>query len=144
VARKTAITKCASKKMGGWERKLESHKGQFYRTGVSYSQTKTSHFYSKTNKMHQRIKFIFFWNDTLHVSDGLSVHHQEFKTVYTATSICQTDTADWLLASSSSICLTYTCCCKYSLELLMTSESCRVAFQNKINFIYWCILLVLL
>ena len=36
---------------------------------------------------HQSIKFILFWNDTLHVSDGLSVHHQEFKTVHTATGI---------------------------------------------------------
>jgi len=43
------------------------------------------YFYSKTNQMHQCIKFILFWNDTLHVSDGLSVHHQEFKTVPTAT-----------------------------------------------------------
>jgi len=32
--------------------------------------------------MHKCIKFILFWNDTLHVSDGLSVHHQEFKTVH--------------------------------------------------------------
>jgi hypothetical protein len=45
------------------------------------------------------LKFILFWNNTLHVSDGLSVHHQEFKTVHTATSICQTDTATCLLAS---------------------------------------------
>ena len=29
--------------------------------------------------MHECIKFILFWNDTLHVSDGLSVHYQEFK-----------------------------------------------------------------
>ena len=43
--------------------------------------------------MHQRIKFILFWNDTLLDSDGLSVHHQEFKTVHTATCICQIDTA---------------------------------------------------
>ena len=57
------------------------------------------YFYSKTNKMHQCIKFILFWNDTLHVSDGLSVHHQQFKTVHTATGICQTDTAVCLLAS---------------------------------------------
>ena len=49
--------------------------------------------------MHQYIKFILFWNDTLHVSDGLSVHHQEFKTVHTATGICQTDTAVCFLAS---------------------------------------------
>ena len=25
----------------------------------------------------------YFWNDTLHVSDGFSVHHQQFKTVHT-------------------------------------------------------------
>jgi len=56
---------------------------------------------SKVNKMHQCIKF---------VSDGLSVHHEEFKTVHTATSICQLDTA---------VCLTNGCCCMYSLELLM-------------------------
>jgi len=36
----------------------------------------------------------------VHVSDGLSVHHQEFKTVRTAKGICQTDTAVCLLASS--------------------------------------------
>ena len=28
---------------------------------------------------------VVFWNDTLHVSDGRSVHHQQFKTVHTAT-----------------------------------------------------------
>jgi len=50
--------------------------------------------------MHQYIKFILFWNDTLHVSDGLSVHHQEFQNVNTATGICQTDTVVCLLASS--------------------------------------------
>jgi len=49
--------------------------------------------------MHQCIKFILFLIDTLHVSDGLSVHHQQFKTVHTATGICQTDTAVCLLAS---------------------------------------------
>jgi len=42
--------------------------------------------------MHQCIKFILFWNDTLHVSDGLSVHHQEFKTVHNATGIYKFDT----------------------------------------------------
>ena len=38
--------------------------------------------------MHQCIKFILFWNDTLHVLDSLSVNHQEFQTVHTATGIC--------------------------------------------------------
>jgi len=32
-------------------------------------------------------------NDTLHCSDGLSVHHEELKPVHTATGICQTDSA---------------------------------------------------
>ena len=41
---------------------------------------------------------IYFIGVTLHVSDGLSVHHQDFKAVHTATGICQTDTADCLLA----------------------------------------------
>ena len=49
--------------------------------------------------MHHCIKFILFWNDTLHVSGGLSVHHQEFKTVHTVTGTCQTDTAVCLLAT---------------------------------------------
>ena len=35
--------------------------------------------------MHQYIKFILFWTDTSHVSDGLSIHHLEFETVHTAT-----------------------------------------------------------
>ena len=34
--------------------------------------------------MNQCIRFISFCNDTLHVSDGLSVHHQESKTAHTA------------------------------------------------------------
>ena len=50
--------------------------------------------------MHQCIKFILFWNDPLHVSEGLSVHHQEFKTVHTKAGICQTDTAVCLLAGT--------------------------------------------
>ena len=33
---------------------------------------------------------LFILSNTLHFSDGLSVHHQELKTVHTATIICQT------------------------------------------------------
>jgi len=43
--------------------------------------------------MQQCIKFILFWYDTLYVSDGLSIHQQEFKTVHTAIVICHTDSA---------------------------------------------------
>jgi len=52
------------------------------------------YFYRKTNQMHHCLNFFLFWNNTLHVSDSLSVHHQEFKTVHTASGICQTDSAD--------------------------------------------------
>ena len=58
------------------------------------------YFYSKTNEMHQFLKFILFCSSTLHVSDGLSVHHQESKTVHTASGVCQTDSADCLLAGT--------------------------------------------
>jgi len=47
-----------------------------------------------------KVSNLFYWSNTLHVSDGLSVHHQELKTVHTATGTCQTDTADCLLVSS--------------------------------------------
>jgi len=103
-------------------------------------QVMLKHFYSKTNKMQQCIKFILFLNDTLHVSCGLSVHHQEFKTVHTATGICQTDTAVCLLASSSSISLVAVCTVLNSWWWTeRPSETCRVSFKNKINFIHWCI-----
>jgi hypothetical protein len=42
--------------------------------------------------------FILFCSNTLHVSDGLFVHHRECKTVHTASGICQTGSADSLLA----------------------------------------------
>jgi len=51
--------------------------------------------------MHQCLKSILFWNHTLQVSDGLSVHHQELTTVHTATGICKTDIVVCLLAGTS-------------------------------------------
>jgi len=39
--------------------------------------------------MHQILNFILFCSSTLHVLDGLSVHHQESKIVHTASGICQ-------------------------------------------------------
>jgi len=89
------------------------------------------YFYSKTNYMHQSLKFILFWNDTLHVSDGLSVHHQEFKTVqYIQQQVFVKQILPLLanlLASSDSICVIAVC------TVLNTwwwrkipSETCRV------------------
>jgi len=40
----------------------------------------------------------FIRSNTVHVLDGPSVHHQEFKTVHTAIGMCQTDTTECLLA----------------------------------------------
>jgi hypothetical protein len=43
------------------------------------------------------------------------------------------------LASSHRTCVTYNCCCMYSLRLIIMdgeTETCRVLFQNKINLRY--------
>jgi len=82
--------------------------------------------------MNQCVKFILFWNDTLHVADGLSVHHREFKTVHTAAGLCQTDTADCLLVvkgwgeSVSTVCVGKTLETVYSTFL----SWCCVPFQH--------------
>jgi len=68
--------------------------------------------------MPQCIKFILFWNDTLHVVDGLCVHHRQFKTVHTATGICQTDTVVCLLATG--ICQTDTADCLLATGICQT------------------------
>ena len=56
--------------------------------------------YSKTKEMHQILKFTLFCSSTLHVSGGLSFHHQESKTAHRASGICLTDSADSLLAGT--------------------------------------------
>jgi len=52
------------------------------------------------NQRDALISQIYFWIRTLHVSDSISVHHQESSTVHTATGICHTGYADCLLESS--------------------------------------------
>ena len=54
----------------------------------------------KFKDMHQFLIFILFCSSILHVSDGLSIHHQESKTVHTASGIYQTDSADCLLTGT--------------------------------------------
>jgi hypothetical protein len=97
---------------------------------------KVIYFCSKTKAMHQFLKFILFCSSTLHVSDGLSVHHQESKTVRTAS--YQTDSADCLLAgtkwncssissplasSQQNLFLTYSWCCRRKLALIELRSS---------------------
>ena len=72
--------------------------------------------------MHHCIKFILFWNDTLHVSDCLSVPHQELKTVHRATGICQTDTAVCLPAGRQ----------HYLFDKTQTCEHKKVTFTGSL------------
>jgi len=46
------------------------------------------YFCSKTNQMHNISNLFHFVYNTLHVSEGLSVHHQESKTIQAASGIC--------------------------------------------------------
>jgi hypothetical protein len=55
------------------------------------------YFYSKS-EMHHVLKFVLFCSSTLHVSNVLSVHHQE--SVHTASGMCQTESVDCLLAET--------------------------------------------
>jgi hypothetical protein len=41
-------------------------------------------YFLQLNQLHALISQIYSWNETLHVSDTSSVHHQEFFTVHTA------------------------------------------------------------
>ena len=105
-------------------------------------------------------QIILFWNDTVHVSDGLSAHHQEFKTVHTATGYL----SNWyycLLAGGYEVfhlipASKQTAVSVWQMPVAVCtvlnswwwterpSEACRVSFQNKMNLIYYCIWLVLL
>ena len=49
---------------------------------------------SKTNKI-QCYKMVFIAINVLHVSGGSYAHHQELKTVYTASGICRAFTAPY-------------------------------------------------
>jgi len=70
----------------------------------------------------QHYTTVFITINALHVSGVSSAHHQELKTVYTASGICQTFTASYHLreqAVRSSKSLTNTRFSVYSFELLM-------------------------
>jgi len=46
---------------------------------------------------------LFYFGITFHVSDGLSVHHQQLKTPHTVTGTCQTNTAVYLLSKQTAV-----------------------------------------
>jgi len=49
--------------------------------------------------MHN-ISNLFYFGTTLHVSDGLSVYHQESKTIHTASGICHTDSEAYIISQT--------------------------------------------
>jgi hypothetical protein len=49
-----------------------------------------TYYYKENQPDAQYLKFILFWNNILHVSDGLFIHHQESKTVHTVSGVCHT------------------------------------------------------
>jgi len=67
---------------------------------------------------------LFYFGITLHVSDGLSIHLQEFTTVHTAAGICQTDTATaTTVHTATGMCQTDACCCMYSREMMVDGKT---------------------
>ena len=52
--------------------------------------------YSSITNKKQRYTIVFITTNALHVSSGSSAHHQELKTIHTASGICQTFSASYL------------------------------------------------
>jgi len=79
---------------------------------------------------------LFYFGTTLHVSEGLSVHHQESKTVHTGPGICHTVSVAaatepvWHIPDDVCIVLDSW----WWKDRL--SETCTVLLQNKINLSY--------
>jgi hypothetical protein len=100
-------------------------------------------------KPTRRIKVwnLFYWSNTLHVSDYLFIHHQESETADTATGTCQTYTAGCLLAGKPASSRQYLL--QYVQSLIpddgRKDRPKHVEFySNKINLRLWCIWLVLI
>jgi len=70
----------------------------FWHWRIWYSDERASWYILIMKPRDALISQIYFWNKSLHVSDSISVHHQEFSTVHTAIGICHTGFADSLLA----------------------------------------------
>jgi hypothetical protein len=62
---------------------------QVFARGILLAAKIAANPYNSSNQMHLFLK-LFILHNTLHVSDGLSVHHQEFTTLRTATGMSNT------------------------------------------------------
>jgi hypothetical protein len=65
-----------------------------YIFGFEFCDRRRKTYSSKTNKM-QRYTVVFITINALHISGGSSAHHQELKTVYTASGICRDFSASY-------------------------------------------------
>jgi hypothetical protein len=98
-------------------------------------------FHSKINQMHYTSNLFLFSNNTLHVLNGLSVHHQESKTVRTA-SACYQAATEPVRHVPDAACTVL----DFRNVRILNSDAgelprrkhttCRVLFQNKINLRY--------
>ena len=83
------------------------------------------HVYSNIINKMQRYTMVFITINALHVSGGSSTHHQELKTLYTASGICRAFSAsyryrEWFGSSNRNRkSSTNIRCCVHSFELLM-------------------------
>jgi hypothetical protein len=87
------------------------------------------HTYSSTTNKMRRYTMVFITINAVHVSGGSSAHHQELKTVYTASGICRVFFCflplSWVGWNPPTIAVkgrkssTITRCCVYCFELLM-------------------------
>jgi len=92
------------------------------------------YFYSKTTEMHQFLKFILFWNNTV-----------RFRRSFRPSSGFQDCTYSNRYMSNRYCYLLAVCTVLNSRWWTeRPSETCRVLFQSKINLRNWCIQLVLL
>ena len=92
-------------------------------------------FYSKTNRMHN-ISNLFYFGTTLCVF--LSIHHQESKTLHTASGICHTGS---VTAQGATEPVWHMPVAVFTVIdswwwTEKQSETCRVLFKNKINLRY--------
>jgi hypothetical protein len=58
----------------------QEREGMLLRTSVRYK----LYTFVKQNQLDALISQIYFWNETVHISDSSSVHNQELFTVHTA------------------------------------------------------------
>ena len=87
---------------------------------MMHGQTQIKYF--KRNQQHTKLHNSIYYYNALHVSEGSFAHHQELKTVYTVSGICQAFTVSYSLLMQvvrSRKSSTNTRCCVHSFELLM-------------------------